>query len=181
MKSMLFSKGVVGAAVVACAFMSAGSWATNKLVFSGTVVQSACQISGSNGDVNVDFGDVDFSQDHARIEKAFSIDLVNCPTNAIITVGLNGGRLDSDSTAFPSDAAIAPDTGEGVGGGVGISVLDSEGRTLTVDGSEKTNPDMVNDAGAMNIPLKAVLAEDFKGSAVPGKITASEDIVLTYQ
>ncbi|HCM7229818.1 TPA: type 1 fimbrial protein [Klebsiella aerogenes] len=177
---IVFKQALIGTIVAAAALSASTAWATNKLNFSANILQPSCQISGNNGDVSVDFGDVDFSQaaDYG-VQKSFTIALTHCPSSTMIDVGLRGNE-DTASTTSTKHSALALDTGTGMASGVGISVTDEQNKALFLDDSVVSNPKETDASGAVSFVMKASITEDTQGSAKAGKISASEDIVLHY-
>lgn len=179
------SLGVIGNAAAAN---------NGKLVFNGTLTNISCAVApgtgvspGNPGEINVDLGNVSFSDiglaSAARFETATPIQmLVNCSAGAdqYATVKMrfaarNGSGLDNN------DAKLLRTTG--AADGVGIGLLNASNNLMDLSGTETIDTDLVQDgAGGATAEINFGAVYVLNGTATnPGNADGFMPFVMDYE
>lgn len=183
--SSVLGLGVIG---------SANAANNGKLIFNGTLTNISCAVApgagvspGNPGEINVDLGNVSFSDiglsGASRFETATPIQmLVNCSAGAdqYNTVKMrfaarNGSGLDNN------DAKLLRTTG--AADGVGIGLLNASNSLMDLSGTETIDTDLVQDgAGGATAEINFGAVYVLNGTATnPGNADGFMPFVLDYE
>jgi type 1 fimbria pilin len=183
--SSVLGLGVIG---------SANAANNGKLIFNGTLTNISCAVApgagvspGNPGEINVDLGNVSFSDiglsGASRFETATPIQmLVNCSAGAdqYSTVKMrfaarNGSGLDNN------DAKLLRTTG--AADGVGIGLLNASNSLMDLSGTETIDTDLVQDgAGGATAEINFGAVYVLNGTATnPGNADGFMPFVLDYE
>ena len=173
---------------------SANAANNGKLIFNGTLTNISCAVApgagvspGNPGEINVDLGNVSFSDiglsGASRFETATPIQmLVNCSAGAdqYSTVKMrfaarNGSGLDNN------DAKLLRTTG--AADGVGIGLLNASNSLMDLSGTETIDTDLVQDgAGGATAEINFGAVYVLNGTATnPGNADGFMPFVLDYE
>jgi type 1 fimbria pilin len=193
MKKLSLALAVTGALGLG-AMGSANAANNGKMVFNGTLTNISCAVApgtgvspGNPGEINVDLGNVSFSDiglsGASRFETATPIQmLVNCSAGAdqYNTVRMrfaarNGSGLDNN------DAKLLRTTG--AADGVGIGLLNASNTLMDLSGTETIDTDLVQDgAGGATAEINFGAVYVLNGTATnPGNADGFMPFVLDYE
>jgi type 1 fimbria pilin len=182
--------GVLGLGVMG----SANAANNGKLVFNGTLTNISCGVApgtgvspGNPGEINVDLGNVSFSDiglsGASRFETATPIQmLVNCSAGAdqysavkMRFAARNGSGLDNN------DAKLLRTTG--AADGVGIGLLNASNNLMDLSGTETIDTDLVQDgAGGATAEINFGAVYVLNGTTTnPGNADGFMPFVLDYE
>jgi len=193
MKKLSLTLAVLGA--MGLSAMNTANAANNgKLVFTGTLTNISCDVgpgagvgAGPNGEINVDMGNVSFSDigtsSQNRLETATPIQLlVNCSagvdqynTVKMRLVARSGSGLDNN------DSKLLRTTG--AADGVGIGMVNAQNQIMDLSGTETIDKPLVKDGvGGATAELNFAAVYVLNGTATnPGNADGFMPFVLDYE
>lgn len=193
MKKLSLTLAVLGA--MGLGAMGTANAANNgKLVFSGTLTNISCDVApgtgvgaGPNGDINVDMGNVSFSDigtsSQSRLATATPIQLlVNCSAGA--------EQYNTVKMRFVASAGSGQDDNDrsllkvyGSANGVGIGMVNEQNRLMDLSGTETIDKPLVkDDAGGATAELNFAAVYVLNGTATnPGNADGFMPFVMDYE
>jgi type 1 fimbria pilin len=193
MKKLSLTLAVLGAMGLG-AVGTANAANNGKLVFNGTLTNISCAVgpgagvgAGPNGDINVDMGNVSFSDIGASSESKLATAtpiqlLVNCSagveqydTVKMRFVARSGSGLDNnDSTLLRTTGAAD---------GVGIGMINAQNNLMDLSGTETIDKPLIKDgAGGATAELNFAAVYVLNGTTTnPGNADGFMPFVLDYE
>ncbi len=193
MKKLSLTLAVLGA--MGLGAMGTAHAANNgKLVFNGTLTNISCDVApgagvgaGPNGDINVDLGNVSFSDigtsNQSKLATATPIQLlVNCSAGAdqyntvkMRFVARSGSGLDNN------DQTLLRTTG--AADGVGIGMINAQNKLMDLSGAETIDKPLVKDgAGGATAELNFAAVYVLNGTTTnPGNADGFMPFVMDYE
>lgn len=163
-------------ASIICGSASADTVTGGKITFNGEVTSGACAVSGSDTDKIVPLDTVRAASftaagQSANTQKPFTINLLDCDTNAASTVQItfSGQQVQNEPTLLANTA------GAGSAQGVALQLYGPDGAELELG----TMSSIVNVNGLTPIPLSVDYVST-EASVTAGKVQSVANFMLTY-
>ncbi|MGV8916264.1 MAG: fimbrial protein [Pseudomonas sp.] len=193
MKKISLTLAVLGAMGLG-AVGTANAANNGKLVFNGTLTNISCDVgpgsgvgAGPNGEINVDLGNVSFSDigtsNQSKLDTATPIQLlVNCSAGAeqyntvkMRFVARSGSGLDNN------DQTLLRTTG--AADGVGIGLVNAQNRLMDLSGTETIDKPLIKDgSGGATAELNFAAVYVLNGTTTnPGNADGFMPFVLDYE
>ncbi|HFW4799545.1 TPA: fimbrial protein [Salmonella enterica subsp. diarizonae serovar 60-67:z35:-] len=168
---------------------TAGPFGSGKIIFTGTITNSPCDIAPGDDAITVPFGQISYRKlnaaDATTESKPFTIHLQNCafdPNDAGSNPAGSAGKMSKVTVSFSGGANVAKKayTTSGSALHVGVQLLKSDNSTIIVPNTPMPDGDAQQlQAGNNELNFYARLIALDNG-VTPGDFTASVTYTLKY-
>ncbi|EAZ9179902.1 fimbrial protein [Salmonella enterica subsp. salamae] len=176
-----------GASVYAANPPTAGSFGSGKIIFTGTITNSPCDIAPGDDAITVPFGQISYRKlntaDATTESKPFTIHLQNCAfdPNTPETAG-SAGKMSKVTVSFSGAASTSKNayTTSGIAQHVGVQLLKGDNTTIIEPNTPMPDSDAQQlQAGNNELNFYARLIALDNG-VTPGDFNASVTYTLKY-
>lgn len=176
-----------GASVYAADPPTAGSFGSGKIIFTGTITNSPCDIAPGDDAITVPFGQISYRKlntaDATTESKPFTIHLQNCvfDPNTPETAG-SAGKMSKVTVSFSGAASTSKNayTTSGIAQHVGVQLLKGDNTTIIEPNTPMPDSDAQQlQAGNNELNFYARLIALDNG-VTPGDFNASVTYTLKY-